>query len=519
MQPWSLPRYPDDRATFADARIGVLLAQQESNSFAVAPATLDAYTILDGPDAAVRLAGTNSEFAGACDEIANRRGHPVPLLYAHALPAGPLDDAAFEELRTRVLDALARAQHDDAGGLDGLVVCLHGALAAVTEPCADAALLRSIRDAVGADTPIALSLDLHGNATPELIGLADVVSGYGTNPHVDLADTGRRAAALLAGVMAGTLTPTTAVVTCPAIFPDQSLRTPDGILGAVLAEVALDAVATGPFADVSVFPTQPWLDAPGIGFTAVVTADADATAAHRLATAIVDAVWDRRHRFVAERLVSVDEVLAAADRATHRPFIISEAADAPTAGAAGDGTGMLGALAAWPAPWTSAITVVDPEGVSACHTAGAGATLQRAVGASIDPRWGAPVELTGVVACTGVGEHRLTGVGYHGMVVSMGRFAVLQCGPMSVLLTERPAWSADPGTWRHAGIDPDAVDVLVVRSNTDYLANFPASAATSLVADVPGAAPPRLSRLRFERCGVVPYPVDPDAAFSRVAVG
>ena len=129
------------------------------------------------------------------------------------------------------------------------------------------------------------------------------------------------------------------------------------------------------------------------------------------------------------------------------------------------------------------------------------------------PRGPSPVERTGS------GDHRLTGAGYHGMVVSMGRFAVLRCGPMRVLLTERPAWSADPGTWRHAGIDPDDVDVLVVRSCTDYLANFPASATTSLVADVPGAATPRLQRLRFERCDVVPYPVDPEAAFAGVAVG
>jgi microcystin degradation protein MlrC len=262
-----------------------------------------------------------------------------------------------------------------------------------------------------------------------------------------------------------------------------------------------------------VFPTQPWLDAPGIGFTAVVTTDADPRAADALARAITRAVWERRHEFVAERLLPVDEVLAAAARATVRPFVVSEAADAPTAGTAGDGTGMLGALARWAGDRSAALTVVDPAGVAACHVAGVGATLALSVGASIDTRWEPPVDLEGVVTAVGDGDYALTGVGYHGMIVSMGRFAVLRCERTVVLMTERPAWSADPGTWRHAGIDPDDVDVLVVRSNTDYLANFPASAATSVVADVPGAATPRLARLTFDRCGVVPYPIDPDANY------
>lgn len=504
---WTLTRRPDETDTFDGARIGVLLVQQESNSFAVRAATLDEYTILDGDEADARLAGANSEFPGACAEIRRRGGVAVPLLYAHALPAGPLEDDAFTRLRSTVIDAVS-------GELDGLVVCLHGALATVSDPSGDAALLRAIRDELGDRVPIALTLDLHANATPELIGFADVVAGYLTNPHVDLADTGRRAVALLAATMSGAIAPTIAVATCPAIFPDQALRTPDGTLGRVLAHVARQEMATrGPVVDVSVFPTQPWLDAPGIGFTAVVTTDADPRAADALARAITRAVWERRHEFVAERLLPVDEVLAAAARATVRPFVVSEAADAPTAGTAGDGTGMLGALARWAGDRSAALTVVDPAGVAACHAAGVGATLALSVGASIDTRWEPPVDLEGVVTTVGDGDYALTGVGYHGMVVTMGRFAVLRCERTVVLLTERPAWSADPGTWRHAGIDPDDVDVLVVRSNTDYLANFPASAATSVVADVPGAATPRLARLTFDRCGVVPYPIDPDATY------
>jgi microcystin degradation protein MlrC len=97
------------------------------------------------------------------------------------------------------------------------------------------------------------------------------------------------------------------------------------------------------------------------------------------------------------------------------------------------------------------------------------------------------------------------------MRVSMGRFAVVRCGRVQVLITETPAWSADPGSWRHAGLDPDRCEVLAVRSCSDYLANFPAAAATSVVVDAPGSASPRLEHLPFRRCGRPPYPVDAGA--------
>jgi len=487
-------------------RIGVLLLQQESNSFAIRPGTIDQFTMLTGAEAVAQLAGANSEFTGACDELERRGATPVPLLYAHALPSGLLDEASYLRLQALVLAAL-----QDSEAISGLVVCLHGALATQTDRRGDYRILRAIRYEVGEHMPIALTLDLHGNATRELIALAEVVTGYRTNPHVDQADTGRRAATLLTATMTGALAPTTAIETCPAIFPDESLRIPGGILDDLLDDAV--AAASGSVIDVSVFPTQPWLDAPGIGFTTVVLADDDHAGARRLAREITRTVWRRRHEFVVERLLAPKKALARALASDVRPFVITESADAPTAGAAGDNPAMLRALTIWGADRTMLTTIVDAPATVACHGAGVGATLSLRIGGSIDQRWAARVSITGKVVLVGDGDYQLTGVGYTGMTVSMGRFSVLRRGGLHLLITELPAWSADPGTWRHAGLDPYDVDVLVVRSCTDYIANFPASAPSAVIADVPGATTPRLTRLAFEHCDVVPYPIDPKARF------
>lgn len=487
-------------------RVGVVLVQHEANSFAHQPTTLDSFTILDGADADIRLAGANSEFAGACAEIRSLGGTAVPLLYAHALPSGPLEHDTYELLRASVVHAVV-----NAGAIDALVLCLHGAMSSSALAQGDLGILIAVRKHLGRDVPIAVTLDLHANATESLCNLAQVTTGYRTNPHVDLAETGRRAVRLLAAVMAGYLRPTTAVATCPAIFPDESLRIPGGILDDVIA--AAWAEAGTAIVDISIFPTQPWLDAPGIGFTSVVLADDDPISARQLAKRIARQVWDRREQFGIDRLLSPNDALAAAEGADVRPFLITEAADAPTAGATGDGTAMLEALVQSPSDRTALITIVDPVTVAACHDVPVGTPVSLSVGAAIDPRWSEPVPIAGEVVRLGDGQYVLEGAGYTGMTATMGRFAVIAHRRLRVLVTELPAWSADPATWRHAGLDPYDVDVLCVRSCTDYRANFPAAAATAVVVDAPGAATPRLDRLRFRHAAVVPYPIDPRATY------
>jgi microcystin degradation protein MlrC len=507
MNRWPATQREDLEARFEQpARIGVLLLQQESNTFASRPGSIDQFTVLTGIDAVARLRGANSEFIGACDELNRRGATPVPLLYAHALPSGTLGEASYLQLHSLAITALR-----EAGPIDGLVACLHGSLATETDRRGDHRILRAIRDEVGEHLPIALSLDLHANATRDLVALAQVVTGYRSNPHVDQAATGRRAAGLLAATMTGAVTPTTAVETCPAIFPDESLRIPSGILGEIVDGAV--AAADDSIIDVSMFPTQPWLDAPGIGFTSVVIADDDPAAAHRLARTITRAVWQRRHEFVVERLLEPDEALAQALASELQPFIITESADAPTAGAAGDNPAMLSALANWQTDRTVLATIVDAPATKACHAAGPGMAVSLSVGASVDPRWAAPVSIAGEVVSIGEGDYQLTGHGFTDMTVTMGRFAVVRQGGLHLLITELPAWSADPGTWRHAGLDPHETDVLVVRSCTDYMANFPASAATAVVADVPGTATPRLDRLVVEHCDIVPFPIDRAARY------
>src|SRR5258705_2229675 len=62
-------------------------------------------------------------------------------------------------------------------------------------------LLKRVRALVGQDMKIAVSVDSHANMTAEMFALANVIAAYRTYPHVDMADTRRRAAERLLHVV------------------------------------------------------------------------------------------------------------------------------------------------------------------------------------------------------------------------------------------------------------------------------------------------------------------------------
>ena len=116
----------------------------------------------------------------------------APLLWCSAGPSAHVTDDAFERIAGR-MTALLKA----AGPVDALYLDLHGAMVTESEEDGEGALLARLREAAGPDLPIVVSLDLHANVTEAMAAHADALVGFRTYPHVDMADTGARAARLI----------------------------------------------------------------------------------------------------------------------------------------------------------------------------------------------------------------------------------------------------------------------------------------------------------------------------------
>ena len=180
-------------------RIAVAGFQHETNTFAPDPTGYAPFErrggwpeLTRGEALFARFAGLNIPLSGF---MAEAGADLVPILWAGAEPGGYVTADAFDRIVGEIVEGV-RAARPDAVYLD-----LHGAMVTEAHDDAEAEILRRVRDVTGPDLPIAVSLDLHGNLSPAFFERATVVTVYRTYPHTDMAETGARAARLLARAM------------------------------------------------------------------------------------------------------------------------------------------------------------------------------------------------------------------------------------------------------------------------------------------------------------------------------
>ena len=480
-------------------RIGVASLVQETNTFSPKPTVWDDYTVLVGEDASRSLAGTNTEFAGAVAQLEQLGAEVEPLLAAWALPSGRVTDGTFERLVELLDQVLATVP-----ALDGLVLSLHGSMVAESALNADADLIEAARRRIGS-VPLGVCLDLHANVTERMVGLADAMVGYHTEPHVDMASTGERIARLVVRTVRGEIAPAMALAKRPMLVPAEGMRTDVGPMSEVRR--LADSSTGDRTLDVSLFPVQPWLDVPELGLGVLVVTDGDLDSAERLADQLADEVWRRRDRMVTPRLMDPLAAFRAARESECRPFLMAHTADCPTAGAPGDDPVMVTESARHAPDLAVFHSVLDPDAAGRCQ-----GEVGNRVRVKVGGAYGnsvSQVEVEGIVTGAGSGSYRMTGRSFTGREVTMGEWSVIRTGNHHLLVSSDPCITADPATWRHAGLDPYRADVLIVRSCSDYRANFPESAPEAATLDLPGPSTPRLENLEFRYAPRPLYPLDP----------
>src|SRR6185437_9812144 len=331
-------------------------------------------------------------------------------------------------------------------------LALHGALVVEDAPDGDGEIIERLRARLGPKVPIGVSLDLHGHITPRKLEANTFLIGYQEYPHIDMYETGERTARLMLDVLASKRRPVMALVKRPVVVPAVCGRTTDGPLAAV-ASAARAAEASGEVLHASIFPVQPWIDAPDLGFAALVCADGDAAAAERVATRLADMVWERRRDFDLGLLPLAETIRVGltSDGMT----LVGDTGDAPTGGAAADATAVLEALLAGGARESdrlSLLTMCDPAAAAAAHAAGAGSDIRLSVGHAFSTADGAPLPITGTVLNLTDGSYVMGDGGANGMTIDMGPTAVIGIGGIRLLLRSRPSMGWDTAMYRPQGL-------------------------------------------------------------------
>lgn len=470
-------------------RVAVAGFQHETNTFAPFPTTLDLFVrrggwpeLTRGADLPARFEGLNiplSGFLSACPH------EVVPILWAGAEPGGFVERAAFEAI-TEDIVAGVRASAPDAVYLD-----LHGAMVTEAYPDAEAEILRRLRDVVGPDLPIAVSLDLHGNLSRAFFDLASVVTVYRTYPHVDMAGTGARAAALLDAALTGSvhkafrqgdfLIPITAQGT--NFEPARSLYAGLESIPALSVDMAMG------------FPPA---DIPEVGpaIFAYARSQAEAEAA---ADAAFNALTAAESQFD-DRLLSARDAVATAQTLTPTPVVIADVQDNPGAGGTGDTTGLIRALLEARVPDAVVSMLQDPETATAAHAAGQGATLKVSLGGHFT-QFSDPLDVDVTVEALSDGRFRFTGPMFGGSDADLGpvaRLRIVGTG-VTVVVGSQRAQNADQEMFRCVGIEPADHKIVVVKSAMHFMADYKRVAKHILFADVTGANPCNLAAIPFTR--------------------
>jgi microcystin degradation protein MlrC len=469
-------------------RIAIGQLWQETNTFNPLPTTRDdfeSFGLLRGDDLIRHMADTN-ELGGFIQSLRRWPQQPeiVGLVRLPAWPSGRATAETFAWLRGELVGALERALP-----VDGVLLALHGALAADEHPDAEGEILAAVRELVGPLIPIVATLDLHANVTPQKVAAADALVLFHTAPHVDVFETGQRGAAVLRRILVDRVRPVTALVKVPCVLPAERANT-EAVSGvSVDLKRRLQALESRPDVLAAGLATvQPWLDIPELGSAIVVTTDNDPQLAEELSRELASELWLRREEYLPELLTAQDAVARAyANR--QGLVVLSDAADATTSGSPGDSVWVLQELLRYDWPRPVLVTVVSPEIVQAAEGLGIGQRWRGNIGGVRDNRFGVAIPLAADVENLFAARFVLNGHLGKNLAIDMGRAAVLRAGQVRVIVTSRSGPHFAPELFQAAGFDPFAAAVVVAKSPCGFRAVYAARAAAIYSVRAPGCAP------------------------------
>ena len=482
-------------------RVGIIGLEHETNTFRPASTPLNAFTITRGDELWAER-GRRTYAGGMFDGIDAIGAQAVPMVIAGAQPSGAIAAEAYAALKAELVTAVRNTT------LDALVVQLHGAGVAEGVDDVEADLGEALRAALGPNTPMVGSLDLHANLTPETLAPYDALSCVKFYPHIDMYERGREAAEWLARLWAGERFDVHVEQ-----LPWLLLPTATSVDGPARAIELCDAAETEPgVVDATFVHGFPLADGPQVGASVLVTTVAGVADACSLAGRLARSIWDLRDRFHVEMFAIHDAVARAldqlADPARTGPVVIAETADNPGGGGVGDGTHLLRELIDANAPAVFA-SILDPVAAMAAHAAGVGATIRVSLGGRLDPSSGDPIEADAAVVALSDGRYELRGVGWQ---IDLGSSALLRIGSVDVVVTSGNQQVFDDGPFTIHAVDVRDGAIVAVKSANHFREYYRRIARTIIPSLGPGLSH-QSSTLPWERVRRPMWPLDPSATF------
>jgi len=437
----------------------------------------------------------------------------APLLFAFAGPTGTVTKNAFDRISEEMIDLLKQN-----GPWDGVLLAQHGGGVTEEYPDMDGEVSRRVREVVGPDTPVVMTLDLHCNITESQVANTDAIVAFRTNPHLDAVDRAVEASEVLVKTIRREVRPVQHLVQVPMMINIVKQPTAFGPMKEIMDDVEEVLAKTG-ILSVTCGQGFPYADVYQMGVSFLVVTDGDAAFAKEQANWLARRAWDRRAELQNDS-PSVQESISRAVNAPsyEKPTVIMDVGDNVGGGGTADSTHLLAEAIRQGLNGEKSLllSLFDPVAVQACISAGIGSTITLKVGAGTDHLHGEPVEVTGNVRAITDGKFEEPKPTHGGLrFFDYGPSVALDTddGHTIVLHTVRGIGNMSREQYYSIGISPEQYRVIICKGTVSPRAAYEPIAREIIMANSPGVTSADMSSFSFKNRRTPLYPFEPEAKF------
>lgn len=482
-----------DMSSGGKMKIAVGRFSHETCTFAPNPTTIEDWEYYGPPSA--DILNTTRGYIGGFVDFCNTWGDVE--LVGLTSPGRSRGGSSGSWLTAESFDKYTGLFQEDLrkiGKVDGVFLALHGAMAVTGTMKPEAEIVRRVREVVGPDVPIMVSLDLHANEDHELSDAADAVFIIKRYPHYDTKLIGENAARVMMRTLKGDYKPVMATrkpgVITPSVFQGTGVSPAKDIMERARRwerqrEDVFVSVAFG-FA---------YADVPDVGATVMVVTNNDQELADEIADDMNDYIWRNREAFAGKRLPKTREGVRLALDAVRQgktPVVIADHSDRT-----GGSTHILEELIRQGGKNFCIATLRDEKAVAkitADHQVGDNITIS--LGGYSDEFAGNPIEVRGTVDF--IGEYR------------GDKIVSLNIGNNNhVILTPNLMQITDTNIYSVLNIDFTSLDLVSLKTRVHFRRGYHETgiAGSIFEIDAPGLGPADLTLLPYQNIPDGLYPI------------
>jgi len=470
-------------------KIAIAGFQHETNTFSPIKTTIESFRqggvnvnrILRGEEIDhFRTQEMNNATSGFLQTANSLCYQCLHLVWMEAEPSSLIPSSSFEPLIEMIMDAIVQNMP-----FDGLFLDLHGAMVIHDHQDGETEILRKVRSLVG-NIPIVAALDLHGNITEESFNLASALVGYRTYPHVDIYETGVRCALLMDHLLKVNRIDKS-FRQLPFLIPTSRQNTfmePLQSIFAMLDQMEEEkTIISG-----SIMLGFPPADINHCGPT-VFTYALEQAQADQVAQELTTALCDQEGTFT-PALTPINEAIeitqAYITSQKGKPLILADVQDNPGGGSGSDSVWLLEAFLNAGIRNAAFALMYDPQAAATAHQAGEGAHILIDLGGKMLP---GHTPLTGTFKVIKLLEGEVVGTGpmSKGMVINLGKMALLEIKGIYISVCSARIQAADQAVFTVFGLNPEVMDVIVLKSFVHFRAAFEEIAGEIIEVEAPGA--------------------------------